>query len=145
MPKVRSQHNQLRELTLQRRGDADVLFRNKRWRGSVYLVGYSVECALKAAICRGLREKNLRDELAVHDLYILVGSKALKGVPRIALWQLMQIEPGVMASFERMAATWSSEMRYETTKMDREMARQALEDATTVTDWLNRQYVGELL
>ena len=145
MPKVRSQHNQLRELTLQRRGDADVLFRNKRWRGSVYLVGYSVECARKAAICWGLREKSLRDELAVHDLYILVGSKALKGVPRIALWQLMQIEPGVMASIERMAATWSSEMRYETTKMDREMARQALGDATTVTDWLNRQYVGELL
>ncbi|HEY3268551.1 MAG TPA: hypothetical protein VGM37_16655 [Armatimonadota bacterium] len=147
MPRIRTQVNQLRELTVHRRMDAEVLFRNQRWNGSVYLVGYSVECAVKPAVSRGLRSKRLPDELAVHDLGVLIGRTSRTGVPHIALWSLMNSggRSGPAAAFGRIAAIWSSEMRYETRSVDKETARAMLADATKVTDWLNEQYAGEHL
>ena len=44
-----------------RREDARVLFEQARWRGSMYLAGYAVECLLKARLMRRYDCRTLRD------------------------------------------------------------------------------------
>jgi hypothetical protein len=44
-----------------RRDDAQVLFHGERWRGAMYLAGYSVECLLKAKLMRKFRCRHLRE------------------------------------------------------------------------------------
>jgi len=45
----------LKKIAKDRLKDSEVLFRNKRYDGSIYLCGYAVEIALKAKICKTLR------------------------------------------------------------------------------------------
>jgi HEPN domain-containing protein len=45
----------LRRLAKARLQDAEALFQTRRFDGAVYVVGYSVEIALKARICKTLR------------------------------------------------------------------------------------------
>lgn len=47
--------------SLHRREDAQALFREQRWRGAMYLAGYSVECLLKAKLMRMYSCYNLLD------------------------------------------------------------------------------------
>jgi HEPN domain-containing protein len=44
-----------------RMADADALFIQERWRGSMYLAGYAVECLLKAKLMRKFRCYHLED------------------------------------------------------------------------------------
>jgi HEPN domain-containing protein len=53
--------------------DAEVLLRNRRYHGAVYLSGYAVEFALKARICRSLHwteypTQKEYDSFRTHDL-----------------------------------------------------------------------------
>jgi hypothetical protein len=74
---------QLRELALLRLQEAEVLFDNNLYDGSVYLCGYVVELALKARICATLgvnvypeKGTRLRDAMKSHvldDLGLLAG------------------------------------------------------------------------
>lgn len=41
--------------------DAQALFNSVRWRGSMYLAGYAVECLLKTKLMRMYSCRNLRD------------------------------------------------------------------------------------
>lgn len=50
--------SELRKLARARLQDARVLAKAKRYDGATYLVGYAVEIALKARICRSLRWKS---------------------------------------------------------------------------------------
>lgn len=72
--------------------DAEVLRRAERWRGAMYMAGYSLECALKATLMREwgvmtlaeledvLREKHgLVRSLFTHDLEHLFGLTRLGG------------------------------------------------------------------
>lgn len=114
MPIYLSKQNQLRQLVIERRIDADELFARKRYNGSVYMAGYAVECALKAAVCRQLRETRLRAVLASHDLELLAGKSTRSGIPRIMLWANIQKEPVLLRAFGRISETWTSGLRYET-------------------------------
>jgi hypothetical protein len=46
---------ELRKIAKARLKDAEVLFNARRLDGAIYLCGYSIEIALKSAICRTLR------------------------------------------------------------------------------------------
>ncbi len=41
--------------------DAQALYNQKRWLGSIYLGGYAIECALKALICYEESQDNFRN------------------------------------------------------------------------------------
>lgn len=52
--------------SIRRMADARVLFDNQHWRGAMYLVGYAVECRLKAALMERHGVRNLAQlELAL--------------------------------------------------------------------------------
>jgi hypothetical protein len=60
---------ELQQLSDARIQDARVLVEAHRWTGAYYLVGYSVECALKACAARRFREHEVPDKTVVNDFY----------------------------------------------------------------------------
>ena len=91
--------------------DAEVLFRNRRYDGAIYLCGYSVEIALKARICKTLRwasgfpeskkEFENRKSYKTHDLEVLLH---LSGIE-------MKIKNNYFADWS-IVATWDPKARY---------------------------------
>lgn len=45
----------------ERKKDAEVLYNQKRWAGSMYVAGYAIECSLKALICHQEGKYNFQD------------------------------------------------------------------------------------
>jgi len=62
----REQLQQLAELRLE---DAEALIASGRWAAAYYLLGYSVECALKACVARQFREHEVPERKLVNSFY----------------------------------------------------------------------------
>lgn len=69
--------DEIKRLARARVRDAEVLYRNKRYHGAIYLCGYAVEMALKARICQTLRWTEYPDtgqglqSFRTHNLVVL--------------------------------------------------------------------------
>lgn len=59
----------LQQLSSLRVQDAKVLLDNGRYSGAYYLLGYAVECALKACIAKQIRQHDFPDRRLVNDSY----------------------------------------------------------------------------
>ena len=122
--------------------DAWALFNAVRWRGAMYMAGYSVECLLKAKLmemynCRQLDELEevlqKRGLLAVnatiftHHLYPLL--KLAQGLERLrqnrTLWP----------SFN-LVNRWVPAWRYSTNLSNRKNAENFLEAVEKILDWI---------
>jgi hypothetical protein len=96
----------------QRRKEAAALLRARHFPGAYYLVGYAVECALKACIARQTRRfdfpsKQIAQKVFVHDLEVLV---KLAG-----LMQDLERDLRANASLQlnwAIVKDWSEESRY---------------------------------
>jgi hypothetical protein len=61
-----------------RREDAQVLLEGGRWRGAMYMAGYSVECLLKVKLMQMFRRRNLVDlEAELQRRGILIGDRTV--------------------------------------------------------------------
>jgi len=74
---------ELQELSKIRRKEAAALLAAKHYAGAYYLLGYSVECALKACIAKQTNKhdfpnKDLASKAYVHDLEQLIKLAGLK-------------------------------------------------------------------
>jgi len=102
----------LQSLSRQRRREAAALLRFRHFPGAYYLVGYAVECALKACIVRQTRRfdfpsKQIAQKVFVHDLEVLV---KLAG-----LMQDLERDLRANASLQlnwAIVKDWSEESRY---------------------------------
>jgi hypothetical protein len=102
----------LQSLSRQRRKEAAALLRARHFPGAYYLVGYAVECALKACIARQTRRfdfpsKQIAQKVFVHDLEVLV---KLAG-----LMQDLERDLRANASLQlnwAIVKDWSEESRY---------------------------------
>jgi len=103
----------LRKITENRLEDAEVLYRNKRYDGAQYLVGYAVEIALKWRFCCDMSEPSFPETkteflgwkekysvwLKVHSLQNLVDATTVDLVPILYEWSLVaKWEPGMRYS-----------------------------------------------
>jgi len=66
-----------KKISQQRVNEARSLFDDRHWPGAYYLIGYSVECALKACVSKQVKrfdfpDKKLAKEAFTHDLEKLV-------------------------------------------------------------------------
>ena len=52
-----------------RLADAEALFQSKRWAAAYYLLGYAVECALKACVAQQFRQDEVPDKTVVNNFY----------------------------------------------------------------------------
>jgi len=58
-----------RQVALVRLADARALLRARRYDGAYYLVGYVVECALKACLARQFKVATIPDQQLVAEIY----------------------------------------------------------------------------
>lgn len=63
------ERTQLQRLAETRLSDAEVLLSAQRWDAAYYLLGYCVECALKACIARQFRADDVPDRKLVNSFY----------------------------------------------------------------------------
>lgn len=118
-----------RALSQRHREDAKVLLDAGRYAGAYYLLGYAVECALKACVCRLVGEfdfpdRALAQKAHTHDLDRLLDATGLEQ----DLESAMRTNPALGFNWS-IVKDWSSEARYDAA-VSREMAR-TLYDACT--------------
>jgi HEPN domain-containing protein len=94
--------------------DAKVLLEKNRYHGSLYLAGYSVECALKWAITRRLGEVHLPAEYEIHDLQKLMGNSGLV--------QDLKQDTSTLVLFSALADDWSPQGRYDAARLEERKA-----------------------
>lgn len=95
-----------------RQREAKVLLAAKHFQGAYYLIGYSVECALKAAIAHQTNrydfpDKNFAAQVFSHELTALLKLAGLK----VALDASLSASP-VLATKWAIVKDWSVESRY---------------------------------
>jgi len=94
----------LQTLADARVADAEALLDARRYPAAYYMVGYAVECALKASVARQIREHDFPDKQLILDSYTH------------NLEQLLRIS-GVKAPFDsRIAADKAFEVNWTTVK-----------------------------
>ncbi|WP_422134283.1 HEPN domain-containing protein [Endozoicomonas sp. ALD040] len=105
---------ELESLSSIRIREAIILLENNEFNGACYLAGYSVECALKACICKQVKEfdfpnKKLAQDSHTHNLTDLVGVAGLK--------QRLKKEEQDSETFKlnwAVVKDWKETSRYET-------------------------------
>jgi hypothetical protein len=131
--------NVFKEIARLRSQDADVLLRGDRLLGAVYLLGYSIECYLKFAICerRGwptLPEK-VRIPGATEDVKLYVHD-----------WPLLVEVAGIAASirlqheidgiYSDLIERWGPALRYRTARFSATEGRDLYNDLGSVYQFL---------
>jgi hypothetical protein len=59
----------LQLLTDTRVSDAEALLKEKQWPAAYYLLGYAVECALKACVAKQFRQDEVPEKKTVNNFY----------------------------------------------------------------------------
>src|SRR5207302_4568894 len=101
-------------LAEERLGDSEFLLANGRYGGAYYIVGYAVECGLKACIAKLTRaedfyDKTLARNIFKHDLIELANHARLSEV----FDQTGRHDPVFAANWAHVY-TWNEESRYDT-------------------------------
>lgn len=122
--------------------DADVLLKATRWRGAMYMAGYSIECLLKVKLmdmynCRNLYQ--LEDELqrrGVLTTTATVFTHQLEPLLRLAggLERLKQNR--TMWSLFNVVNRWIPAWRYTASLSNRKEAEGFLEAVKKILDWI---------
>lgn len=117
----------LQNLAEERLADALLLMQSDRYGGAYYLVGYAVECGLKACIAKLTRaedfyDKKLATNIFKHDL------EELANYARLDMKQLANADPTFARNWAQVK-DWSEESRYEThAKQETEQMIEAVRD-----------------
>jgi len=133
----------LKKLAETRVADAEALLQAGRWAAAYYLLGYAMECGLKACATKQFREHTVPDKIIVNDFYTH------------RLDKLLNIS-GVKAALERRAASdtqfqdnwkavrdWNEASRYEHATSEakaRDMLIGVTDTASGVLTWLKTQW-----
>ena len=103
----------LQGISTQRRRDAAILLREQHFSGAYYLVGYAVECALKACIAKQTRRhdfpsRQIAAKVFTHDLQVLVKLAGLEA----ELARDMKANSTLQLNWT-IVKDWSEEVRYD--------------------------------
>lgn len=136
----RAQLHRLAELRL---ADADALLAAGRWDAAYYLLGYAIECALKACIARQFLEHHVPERRLVesfysHDIDRLLAISIVKSDLDAHLAQ----DPNFKINWS-IVRNWSSEVRYDTgtsERVAREMRTAVADNASGVLQWLKTRW-----
>ncbi len=134
---------ELRELSRLRVKEARVLLQNGYYSGAYYLLGYAVECALKACIAKQIRryefpDRKLVNDSYTHDLERLLGVSGLRE-------ELDSESAGnpTLLRYWTIVKDWSEQSRYNSDISENE-ARDLFSAVTArrsgVLSWLMRRW-----
>ncbi|TAE23818.1 MAG: HEPN domain-containing protein [Candidatus Kapaibacterium sp.] len=141
--------SEIQKLALLRLREAKVLFDNKLYDGTVYMAGYSIELAFKAAICKNLsiddffcpnkytqakifKTHNLSDLLIFSGLFTEFESEKIQNQSFFHQWSYLQ-------------SKWSEQLRYEpvgnTKPQDAEKLLRTIEDPHQgILQWIQKHW-----
>ena len=135
--------DELQRIAEQRVREARVLLENECYPGAYYLLGYAIECALKACIAKQIRrydfpDKKLVDSSHVHDLEQLL---SLSGV-KFEFEDAKKTNPK-LANYWSVVKDWKETSRYTTDTL--ELSARDLYKAVTarkdgVLSWLKKRW-----
>jgi len=131
----------LQSLAAARLEDAMVLLSSGRYSAAYYLVGYAVECALKACIAKETREFEFPDKQRVnqswsHDL------SQLAAVARIPVKGDTDADRLLESNWQLVVSKWSEGDRYRIVTQDEAhaMVTAVADTQTGVLQWLQKYW-----
>lgn len=132
----------LQAISRQRRRETSILLRAGYFPGAYYLIGYAVECALKACIARQTRRFDFPNKVAqrvfVHDLELLTRLAGLQA----DLDHDLQANPALQLTWT-IAKDWSEESRYDlsiTKAQARDLYSACIARQNGVLPWIRRRW-----
>ncbi len=93
--------------------EAKALLEKGLFDGAYYLVGYAIECALKATIVKRIRRSELPDKTLINDLYTHNLMKLLGLADLQVEYKLASVNRQFAANWA-VVTNWSEEARYRT-------------------------------
>ncbi len=118
--------------------EAEVLLKAKQFSGAYYLVGYAIECALKACIAKRTKkyaypDKDLANRCYTHDVEKLLDLAGLKG--------LLSGDPDLQINWA-VVKDWNERSRYERkTRVEAQAIYDAITDpAHGVLQWIKAHW-----
>ncbi len=128
----------LQQLAETRLSEAQVLLQAGKWSGAYYLVGYAVECGLKARIARGTKQDDFPVKARViashtHDLAQLVGVAGI-----LTELQAQSEKDATFSGHWGVVSQWNEESRYKlwTERDAKELLEAASDPDHGVVPWL---------
>ncbi len=123
--------------------DAESLLRDGRWAAAYYLLGYAVECGLKACAAKQFREHEVPDKRIVEDFYTHRLDKLLNisGV-KAALEAHAAVDPQFDVNWNTVR-DWNEVSRYDhstTEAKARDMLVAVADSSSGVLPWLKSQW-----
>ncbi|MBI2150904.1 MAG: HEPN domain-containing protein [Acidobacteria bacterium] len=123
--------------------DAEVLLRAGRWAAAYYLLGYAVECGLKACAARQFHQDEVPDKTVVNDFYThrldkLLGISGVKA----ALESKAGAEPAFQVNWNTVR-DWNETSRYDHSTSEakaRDMFIAVADQTNGVLSWLKTQW-----
>src|SRR5262245_41481528 len=126
-----------------RAADATVLLQAQRWQAAYYLLGYAVECALKACAARQFRQDEAPEKRVVNDFYThrLDTLLSISGV-KAALEARAAADPAFQINWNT-AKDWEETTRYDHTIPEvkaRDLYAAVTDPNAGVLTWLKTQW-----
>lgn len=123
--------------------DAEALLDAGQWDGAYYLLGYSVECALKACAARGFLLHDVPEKTTVNAFYTHDFTKLLSisGIAE-AMASHREVDPEFAAQWETVQ-DWNESKRYSvgiTEAMARDMYYAVTNERSGVLPWMKTQW-----
>lgn len=133
----------LQVLAEARVADAEALLQEGRWAAAYYLLGYAVECALKACAAKQFREHEVPDKTIVNDFYTHRLDKLLNiSGAKVALEARAAADPRFQVNWNAVR-DWNEASRYDhstTEARARDMLVAVVESSSGVLPWLKTQW-----
>ncbi|WP_165066605.1 HEPN domain-containing protein [Paludisphaera rhizosphaerae] len=134
----------LQQLAEERVRDAKALLDAACWSGAYYLVGYAVECALKACIAKQTDQHDFPDKARVNDSYSHDLRKLVKvaGLEAPFDQDILKVPASQLALNWQTVKDWSEAARYETASevKAREMYEAVADGNEGVLAWIRRHW-----
>lgn len=123
--------------------DAEALLQGGRWAAAYYLLGYAVECALKACAAKQFREHEVPDRTIVNDFYTHRLDKLLNiAGAKVALEAQAAADPRFQVNWNAVR-DWNEASRYDhstTEARARDMLVAVADPSSGVLPWLKTQW-----
>lgn len=125
-----------------RRQDAQILHDGGRWRGSMYVAGYAIECLLKAKLMKQygcFRLQDLEDELRRRGLMSERATVYTHELERLLAWTQsmgrLQQNIRLWRTFN-LVNRWLPAWRYDADVSNRDDSHAFLEAVDTILQWI---------
>ena len=124
--------------------DAEALLEAERWAAAYYLLGYAVECALKACVARQFRQDEVPDKTVVNNFYSHHRLDQLLGISgtKAALESKAVADSAFKVNWNTVR-DWNESARYDhstTETKARDMLVAVTDSSSGVLPWLKTQW-----